>query len=144
MDSVGEILTPTRCKVCGRELSWSVGQWRQICFKCGTVIKIPWKAPAAIKTATLVKCFLCMDKGLVFYKAQVGEEVYDYTALCYCEAGQRRPEKGFPAVDKVRNIADLRFIAQENQKKHGLVQQTIPLSETGIESEFDEKELQFS
>jgi hypothetical protein len=100
------------CKRCGTEVEFAPKQWRKTCT-CGMVLALP--KSVQVDKDKQPACFICKDKGLVFYQAQEGGQLYDYVARCICHAGQDRKE-AYPAVDKVDNICDLQYLAQENCK----------------------------
>lgn len=107
-----------QCKACGNEVEFKGKQWRKPCGRCGMVLTLQkFFIEEREKAESAPRCFICMDKGLVLYKEQHGEYVYDHVARCYCKAGRERREQGIPQVDEVDNICDLRYLEMKNRKE---------------------------
>ncbi|MBF7081715.1 hypothetical protein IT084_01800 [Desulfallas sp. Bu1-1] len=106
------------CRRCGREVTFAPGQWRKTCGRCGLVITITGLTVMERRQGEREPdCFLCGDRGLVFYQEQRGGLVYDFVARCTCRAGQERGERGLPRVDQVDNICSLDYLAMKNRRE---------------------------
>ncbi len=123
MKSVSELLPGVMqvkyliCKRCGNEVEFLHKQWRKTCGRCGMVLTLPKPIIVDMQRDKLSPaCFICNDRGLVFYQAQEGGNVYDYVAKCICRAGQERKED-YPTIDKADNICDLNFLEQSKRKE---------------------------
>lgn len=112
------------CTVCGQLVEFAENQYSKAC-SCGNVITLPpfrVRSTRTVAVSNVPECFLCLDTGLVFYKSQVNGYLYEFVARCKCAAGQQHPDQGIPSVDRVNNIADLRFLemrARKEWEKHG-------------------------
>jgi len=120
MQSIGEIaisaLKTVTCKNCGNEVSFAPKQWRKPC-RCGMVITVPALLRLVRQSEEHAPtCFICHDKGLVFYKAQEGGIVYNFVAKCTCRIGEARDEN-YPKVSNVDNIANLQWLEMKNRKE---------------------------
>ena len=120
------------CRRCGNEVSFAAKQWRQSCRRCGLVITRP-RILIAEQQDQEPACFICTDRGLVFYQEQQGRSLYEFAARCTCRAGQQRSETGLPQVDQVDNIGSLNNLARQNrlqwQKRTGRRAGTALLTE---------------
>ena len=96
IDSLGKHLDDTdstenngKCLNCGMDFIWNDGQWRANCPGCGTVILRRIKK---MQQRQEIKCWLCMDTGIVTYHAQIDGILGVYGAACpECEAGKEYP-----------------------------------------------------
>ncbi|HBX22968.1 MAG TPA: hypothetical protein DEF34_04965 [Desulfotomaculum sp.] len=120
MTSVADVLPAAMqgrkltCRRCGSEVGFGARQWRRRCGRCGLVITLPvvlWDEQQEQEPA----CFICTDRGLVFYQEQRGRLLYEFAALCTCRVGQQRSEIGLPRVDQVDNIGSLAYLAKQNR-----------------------------
>lgn len=101
------------CKRCGNTTNFVARQWRKSCSRCGLVITRP-KILTAEQQEKEPACFICTDRGLVFYQEQQGQLLYEFAARCTCRAGQQRSETGLPQVDQVDNIGSLDYLTKQN------------------------------
>lgn len=103
------------CANCKSEVEFAPGQWRRRCPRCGLFISLGMPVPA--KKKELPKCFVCLDRGIIIYDAQVDNVLYTYAARCNCSAGMTRPEKKFPTIDQISNGPDMKYLAYKNKKE---------------------------
>ena len=104
------------CRRCGHEVNFVARQWRKNCSRCGLVITLP-KTLRPEQQEKEPGCFICSDRGLVFYQEQQGQFVYEFAARCTCRAGRQRSETGIPSIDEVDNIGSLDYLAGQNRKQ---------------------------
>lgn len=84
-----EISNHGKCISCGKEFEWNPEQWRTNCPECGNVIL---RRVKKMMTKQSVKCWLCMDTGIVTYQAQMDGIVGIYGAACpECDMGKKFP-----------------------------------------------------
>ncbi len=102
------------CRRCGSEVKFAARQWRRSCSRCGLVITLP-RVLRVEQQQKEPACFICVDRGLVFYQEQQGRLIYEFAARCTCQTGQQRSETGLPRVDQVDNIGSLTYLAKQNR-----------------------------
>ncbi|HZJ82669.1 MAG TPA: hypothetical protein VFD57_02555, partial [Clostridia bacterium] len=74
-----------KCKVCGATIRFYQNEYKKPCRECGTWIYQGFKAKKSHETR--VKCFICMDKGIVEYTVQKRGILYKHVARCDCPKG---------------------------------------------------------
>jgi len=121
MTSVADVLpaaTQVRkltCRRCGSEVGFAARQWRRSCGRCGLVITLPGVLRVEDQQEKEPACFICTDRGLVFYQEQQGRLLYEFAARCICRAGEQRSETALPRVDQVDNIGRLSYLTRQNR-----------------------------
>lgn len=105
-----------KCENCGRKVEFAINQFSKLCPGCGNHIKLKPMQVKKSNKAMRPECFLCMDRGFLVLTKQSGGHIYEAIARCHCSVGQNRREKGWPLVTRVKNIPDLRFIADRNRR----------------------------
>jgi predicted RNA-binding Zn-ribbon protein involved in translation (DUF1610 family) len=121
MDEVGFVI---KCKNCGADVKFSSGQFRRYCPVCGSSITAVIKSePTAEEQKEIakhklqdLKCWICMDRGVVIYHAQLNDMSYEYAASCICSAGAGY--SSLPRIDKCEMAPDLRSIIAQNKMQY--------------------------
>lgn len=111
-ESKQDIVTK-KCAKCGNIVLFKKGQYRVYCNKCGMSIFIKRE-----KTKKEINCFLCLDKGVITYFAQIDNVMSEFAARCICPAGEKWPNipliqdcLGAPPIDFIR-IQNLRLLGR--------------------------------
>lgn len=127
MDDAGFII---QCKICGADVKFGIGQFRRHCPICGSSITAVIKnEPTTDEQKKLaqqkmqnLKCWICMDKGVVLYQVQINDMPYECAASCICSAGAEY--SSLPRIDKCELAPELRAIIAKNKvqyaREHGI------------------------
>lgn len=126
MQSVGEVLNSLKpeiegivlksnqdivikkCAKCGNTIVFKKGQFRVYC-KCGMSIFIKREKPK-----NEINCYLCLDKGIILYHAQIDNMIVEYGARCICPEGNKWPN--IPLIQECLGAPPLEFIRMQNMK----------------------------
>jgi hypothetical protein len=114
---------PTACRKCGTVNEWSEGQWRRHCRHCGIIL-----SRSAHMPKEPIKCFACMDTGIIVYQSQVDDATGIYGAACdQCPRGQEyycETKKGEVIVGYFKDCTQappIAAIIQENKRRAHIV-----------------------
>jgi predicted RNA-binding Zn-ribbon protein involved in translation (DUF1610 family) len=84
INQIRDLSNKSTCQRCKTAIVWAENQWKRNCPKCGIVL---------IRSSCLpqdqIKCFACMDTGVINYYVQEDDVTGLYGAACdFCTKGQ--------------------------------------------------------
>ncbi|MBM7582978.1 putative nucleic acid-binding Zn-ribbon protein [Caldicoprobacter guelmensis] len=101
-----------KCIICGSIVKFYDDEYKKPCKRCGTMVFLKIEKP---KIKRQIKCWVCMDKGIVQFPIQADNKIYYYVARCNCPAGMKYPST-IPLLAQCEMAPREEFIELENRK----------------------------
>lgn len=104
-----------KCIVCGNLIKFRENEYKKRCGRCGTWVLETRKAVQ--RSGGNIKCFTCLDAGIIEYPVQKERKLYKYVARCSCPKGMTMPNT-IPLLEKCEFAPNAGYFEHRNRKMY--------------------------